>query len=58
MYDTELLQQELEGNSKYSKLLGLIEEPDCSVADLKKEFNTIKQIEQEDGPISIQSMEF
>lgn len=25
MYDTELLQQELEGHSKYSKLLDLIE---------------------------------
>jgi hypothetical protein len=38
MYDTELLQQELEGHSKYQKLMELIEKKDANVEDLKAEF--------------------
>ncbi|CDW78351.1 vacuolar protein sorting-associated protein 13a [Stylonychia lemnae] len=38
MYSTELLQQELEGNSKYSEILKILENPNSQISDLKRDF--------------------
>jgi hypothetical protein len=57
IYDTELLQQELEGHSKYQKLLELIEKKDANVEDLKAEFLKIKKTTDEQIPIATHKFE-
>lgn len=57
LYDTELLQQELEGNSKYSKILGLIEKEDSTISDLKQEFGKIQKQEEQSRSVSAATYE-